>query len=378
MKYLSVFGAASMIDSIFKWYPSFLKENIPNATIVVPQQPTTLIDAGLVSNYHRIDIQRKPSISKDLMALLQLFLFVRKHRFELIHSFMPKAGFITAIVVFLSRVTGRKITHVHTFTGLVWTGKSGLKQRLASLPDLFIAKVANISVTESIGVANELKTLGKNINPIIIGCGNIAGVDVSYFYPQTEPSSRVSNKLKTFVYVGRVAVDKGIFDLLSLFDLELELCFNLVVVGGCELSETDMIRFNQYLVRFPSRITYVGLVDDIRPYVVVADFFIFASKREGFPNVILQSMAMGIPVISSKVHGIEDILKTVDTKSKVGFFFDVGSQQGLLACILDAIKILPDDYIAMSNTCTKTISSHFSQKNAYEGLKKFYASLGVY
>ena len=120
------------------------------------------------------------------------------------------------------------------------------------------------------------------------------------------------------------------------------------------------------------------MVDDIRPYVVVADFFIFASKREGFPNVILQSMAMGIPVISSKVHGIEDILKTVDTKSKVGFFFDVGSQQGLLACILDAIKILPDDYIAMSNTCTKTISSHFSQKNAYEGLKKFYASLGVY
>lgn len=374
-KYLSVFGAASMIDAILKWYPFFLKENIPNATLVAPQQPSNLEK----KSYYCIDIERKPNLIKDMYSLFKLMFFVRKQQFEFVHSFMPKAGFITAIVVLILRIMGRKITYVHTFTGLVWSGKVGVKQWLASRPDFFILSVADISVTESIGVANELMSLKQSVKPVILGCGNIAGVDLEYFKPIKKSNKyfEVNQSGISLLYIGRVSLDKGIFDLLSILDINESVNFKLTIVGGCELSPQDTSRFNNYLRIFSERITYIGFVEDVRPYLASADFFVFASKREGFPNVILQAMAMGIPVISSKVHGIEDILNTVNQQGEIGYFFDVGSHQGLADCILRASKTSEHDYLKMSELCVQLVASNFSKEIAYAGLKEFYQSLSV-
>ena len=53
---------------------------------------------------------------------------------------------------------------------------------------------------------------------------------------------------------------------------------------------------------------FSGWKDDIRPYLAASDVFVFPSYREGFPNVILQAGAMGLPCIVTDINGSNEIV----------------------------------------------------------------------
>lgn len=376
-KYLAVFGSASMIDSIFKWYPRFLQENINDATIVAPEHSQLIDKSDLSANFYSIEIPRKPNVLKDIIALVVLLKLMYKNRFGFVHSFMPKAGFVTALSVCILRVLGAKIIYVHTFTGLVWSGKKGVKAWLLSRFDLLITHVANHVLVESKGVYNEIMLLNKKSNTKIIGCGNIAGVDMSYFKPNASLLVRQKNNTLKLVYVGRISVEKGIFDVLSIFNEKLSFDIFLDIVGSLELNDQDLKKFNKILSE-NKNINYVGFVSDVRLYIEKADYFIFASWREGFANVILQSLALGVPVISSKVNGIADMLEKIDKSASIGFFFDVKDIATLKANVIDAYECLDtESYVKMKKNSMQLISKHYSSDIAYQGLKDFYNHIGI-
>ncbi|MDE2420949.1 MAG: glycosyltransferase [Gammaproteobacteria bacterium] len=376
-EYLAVFGAASMIDQIFTWYPDFLKEYIRDAVVVTPERSELLDQVGLSKGFHNIKIPRKPNLVQDIFALFALFFFMYKNRFKFVHSYMPKAGFITALSVFMLRSLGSQIVYVHTFTGLSWSGQRGLKLWLLSKFDLWITYVADYILVESVGVASELVGLNKNCKPTIIGCGNIAGVNLAYFKP--DPSFekiRKERELK-LVYVGRVSVEKGIFDILSIFHEKYDFVIHLDIVGTLELGAEDLKKFNHILSIHPE-INYVGFQLDVRPYIQKADYLVLGSHREGFANVILQSLALGVPVISSKVNGIQDILSKLDQGEEIGFFFEVRNIDALKRLIPEAYNAMGTiKYSIMQKTSITTISQYYSSQVAYDGLKSFYRQLGV-
>ena len=53
----------------------------------------------------------------------------------------------------------------------------------------------------------------------------------------------------------------------------------------------------------------MGWQEDIRPFLAAADAFVFPSYREGFPNVILQAGAMGLPCIVTNINGCNEIIE---------------------------------------------------------------------
>ena len=61
-----------------------------------------------------------------------------------------------------------------------------------------------------------------------------------------------------------------------------------------------------------------------------SDIFVLSSKWEGFPNVLLEAMSYGLPVVSTKVSGAEDLIE--DGKS--GFLVPVGDVKKLEEAIL--------------------------------------------
>ena len=56
-------------------------------------------------------------------------------------------------------------------------------------------------------------------------------------------------------------------------------------------------------------ICFAGWQEDIRPYLAASDIFVFPSYREGFPNVVLQAGAMGLPCIVTDINGCNEIIQ---------------------------------------------------------------------
>ncbi|RLF99732.1 hypothetical protein DRN58_04645, partial [Thermococci archaeon] len=75
------------------------------------------------------------------------------------------------------------------------------------------------------------------------------------------------------------------------------------------------------------RIISVGRVpwDKMRDYYATADIFVFCSLSEGFPNVILEAMASGLPIVTSDIEGIHEYI----THLKEGYIYRRGDIEGL-------------------------------------------------
>src|SRR5690606_3623407 len=52
----------------------------------------------------------------------------------------------------------------------------------------------------------------------------------------------------------------------------------------------------------------VGFQKDVRSYFAIANALVFPSYREGFPNVVMQAGAMGLPSIVSNINGCNEII----------------------------------------------------------------------
>ena len=52
----------------------------------------------------------------------------------------------------------------------------------------------------------------------------------------------------------------------------------------------------------------VGEQKDVRPYLAIANCFVFPSYREGFPNVVLEAGAMELPCIVTNINGSNEII----------------------------------------------------------------------
>ena len=56
-------------------------------------------------------------------------------------------------------------------------------------------------------------------------------------------------------------------------------------------------------------VRFVGLQQDVRPYLWLADAFLFPTIYEAASKAILQAAAAGLPIIAPRINGIEDVIE---------------------------------------------------------------------
>lgn len=256
-------------------------------------------------------MERRIALVQDFKSLVDLIRLIRKEKPWMVHTMTPKAGLLGMLAAWICKVPVR----MHTFTGLVFPSAVGVKKQLLILTDRITCACATFVNPEGKGVKDDLVRFGITRKKLhVIGNGNVNGVNVDFFDRTDEVLLRAQAIRKegsfTFCFVGRIVGDKGINELVEAFlklVSEFPAC-RLILVGDFEEKLDPVMPVVRQIIFENEQIVFAGWQDDIRPYLAASDVFVFPSYREGFPNVVLQAGAMGLPCIVTDINGSNEIV----------------------------------------------------------------------
>ncbi|NLG17166.1 MAG: glycosyltransferase family 4 protein [Fibrobacter sp.] len=157
------------------------------------------------------------------------------------------------------------------------------------------------------------------------------GISTQDFYPLAKQPAR-KDKLR-LLFVARIAPQKGLMVLLralSLISIDIpKTNIALKIVGeGPDRGMAEKYICENDLSEMCTFAGWVPLQDLCKTYNE-ADVFVLSSVFEGMPSVVLQALACGKPVISTKVYGSEDLIEN----GKNGFLVDINSPEQLVSAV---------------------------------------------
>lgn len=159
----------------------------------------------------------------------------------------------------------------------------------------------------------------RNQNIIPIGISNLVSASVCRLYSISScptitngislPKIRLDETKKyDFVHVGRLAAVKNQKMLLDAFDLvyKQNSAMRLLIIGRGELYD-DICAYTSKLECSKS-VTIINNCDDPSSYLDESKVFVLSSRYEGNPISILEAMGHGLPIISTDVGGVSDVI----------------------------------------------------------------------
>ena len=308
------------LEKLLEGQLTFMQSNFQ--VTAISAEPDRLADFGRDNGVlvFPVEMTRQITPWKDLKALIKLVRYLRKERPEIVHTHTPKAGIVGMLAAKLARVPIR----LHTVAGLPLMEATGKKRWLLNTVEKLTYACATGVYPNSKGlydfILKEKFTKPEKLN--IIAGGSSNGINTKHFNPElfreTE-KQKLRNSLSinpndfVFVFVGRLVGDKGINELVNAFKSlsaqRISKSSKLLLVGPLETELDPLEQDTLQEIETNSNIIAVGYQNDVRPYFAISDALVFPSYREGFPNVVMQAGAMGLPAIVSNINGCNEIIK---------------------------------------------------------------------
>jgi glycosyltransferase involved in cell wall biosynthesis len=223
---------------------------------------------------------------------------------------------------------------------------------------------ADFSISVCKALQDEMARLGMNRERLVVLRN---GVDLERFVPIDRRVARQHLGLPdvpTFVSVGHLVERKGhevaIQTLAASFPQAA-----LVIVGEGEL-RTQLERMTRQL-GVSHRVTFAGAVpqERLKYYFSAADVSILASSREGWPNVLLESMACGTPVVATRQWGTPEVVSAPEA----GVLVDERTSESVAAGIRALLARNP------SREATRAYAERFSWDETTQGQLRLFDSI---
>ncbi len=275
---------------------------------------------------------------QDMRYSYELFTIYKKYAIDIALQYTIKPNIYGSMA---SRASKTKT--ISTVTGL---GYSFMSEGIVNSVAKRLYKTAFVSCdlvafqnSDDKLLFEELGLCSQNKTALIKG----SGIKTDYFCPL--PKTEETDKL-VFLFVGRLLFDKGVAELFEAakmaFDQQLPIEF--WVVGGVDEGNPSAI--DKKLVEEYHKkgiINYIGHSNDVRSIMQNADVVVLPSYREGLPRVMLESLSMAKPVITTNAPGCKEVV--IDKEN--GFIVPVKDAMLLYEAIAKMAALTEEERLKM-------------------------------
>lgn len=292
-------------------------------------------------NVLSVPMERPLAALSDARSLGALISLLRRIQPDIVNAGTTKAGLLGMLA---ARAVATPI-RLYVLRGLRMETVSGALRAVLGATE----RIASACAHEVIAVSRSLREafVHAGCSPAhkvrVLGDGSSNGVETARFAPtdalRAEAAALrarlgIAADAKLIGFVGRLSRDKGIVELLDSFAMlrERDPGVRLMLVSAEITGEDVPAEFTRRLPGMPG-VVVVPRVEDVRPYLICLNALAFPSHREGFPNVVLEAAALGVPAVGYRVTGVVDAIEHGVTGTLVRAH-DVGAFTEALAAYL--------------------------------------------
>ncbi len=287
--------------------------------------------SGLVIKKSRF-LDRPINPLKDLLALIEIYFFIKKNKPDIIHTHSSKAGILGRCAARLANVK----TIIHTVHGwsfndyqpvilrriFVW-----LERSVAKLTDNLIV-VSNYDKQK--GLANHI---GNEKKYTIIR----HGIDYSEFNIKDYNKRRelgIGDKDLVIIMTACFKPQKAPCDFIKLASLANKALPNIkfILVGDGILRKNIQSLINK--LGLQSQVILTGWHRDVPGILSMADIFVLTSLWEGLPVALVEAMASSKPVIVTDTGGVRDVV----VEGETGYLVQPGDLGKMSHRLVDLLK----------------------------------------
>ena len=298
-------GAQRHVFYMAKW---FVSEGHEVQVVVGENGP--FVDLLSESNIHTtiIPIPREIKLLKDFKAILEVYRFLNNERFDIVHSHSSKAGIIARIAGFLYH--SKK--NIFTAHGFVFTDPTLSKRKKTIY--LLLEKMCSWISTDIITVSKfdyekgiEYGLKSKKMHVVY------NGIPVESIISRGELDKKIrflQNRNKKIIgFVGRFVSEKNIDMILrvaSFYKMNNQENVEFWLIGDGPL-------FDHYKSKIEEQglstiIHLKGNQDHILTWMDKMNILMITSHKEGLPFVLLEALSRGLPVVSTDVGGVKEVV----------------------------------------------------------------------
>lgn len=173
---------------------------------------------------------------------------------------------------------------------------------------------------------------------------------------------------RVLLSIGRLSREKAHGDLLAAFPQVKQDNLKLIIVG--EGPERGNLQAAAESLGITDSVIFAGQTGQIQPFYQLADMFVISSHSEGSSNVLLEAMAARVPVVSTSVGGVPEMVE--DNQSAL--LIPPRDPQAMAAAI---IRMLEDKELArrIGINALGLVTERFSPETYARALVEFYGSV---
>lgn len=232
----------------------------------------------------------------DFKVYFRLFKIIRQFRPNVIHTHRYVLPYVIPVTIFF-----RNIRKIHTVHNLAKKEVSKIHRIVNKIFYKFL-KVTPVAISPVIkqSIVDEYHIRPNKVSLVY------NGINLSKLCPKTVFSID-STEIKV-LHVGRFSKQKNHLTLVRAFSevLNTHEGARLILIGEGPLK--ILIKEECRKLNILGSVEFVGQTDKVGKYLVESDIFVLPSLWEGMPITLIEAMATGIPIISSCVGGVPDML----------------------------------------------------------------------